>query len=198
MARKVFVETTDPRKMAYFGWQDKRTALWGVKQGYKKAADDLVEIALQRGDNATLDTYVFPILFLYRHSLEISLKLIYFTCHGKVPLGHELDDLWRKVLDEVIDAASSGTHAPGASANKSSPLRCRLSGIDIGELGEIFDELQNTDKNSDVWRYLVNDKQALFFTEGHQIDYVNMRETLTHVFDELDYIYEVISQDLTA
>jgi|GEM_PF-6375160 len=77
MVKKVFVETMIQTRMAYFGWQDKSTALWGLKEGYKNSADSLVDIALQKGDNETLDTYIFPVLFLYRHSLEISLKIIY-------------------------------------------------------------------------------------------------------------------------
>jgi len=61
------------------GWQDGGLALYGLKEGYKNSADNLVEIALtegSKGDIKTLDTYISPILFCYRHSLEISLKQI--------------------------------------------------------------------------------------------------------------------------
>ena len=107
MVKKVFIEGTNPNTTAYFGWQDKSTALLGLKEGYKNSADNLVDIALEKADNKTLDTYIFPILFLYRHSLEISLKLIYYGFFGKVPKGHELDKLWEKVYDDVIKEINS-------------------------------------------------------------------------------------------
>ena len=62
---------------AHFGWQDKDQALYGLREGYKNSADELVEIALDNGNNPKiLDTFIFPILFSYRHSLEISLNIL--------------------------------------------------------------------------------------------------------------------------
>src|SRR5258708_39733700 len=105
MSKKVFVTAADQASMAYFGWQEGSTALYGLKHGYKNAADNLVNFALEKGaegDIETLDTYIFPILFLYRHSLEISLKIIYYTLFDEVLEGHELNKLWDTVLEKVI------------------------------------------------------------------------------------------------
>jgi hypothetical protein len=107
MSKKVFIKGTNRNTMAYFGWQDKTKALWGLKEGYKNAADNLADVALEKADNKTLDTYIFPILFLYRHSLEISLKLIYYRFFGKVLMGHELDTLWKNVYNEIIKDINS-------------------------------------------------------------------------------------------
>ena len=72
---KIFVDSELMGQSAYFGWQDKDEALYGLREGYKNSADDLVEIAVNSGNNVkVLDTYIFPILFSYRHCLEISLK----------------------------------------------------------------------------------------------------------------------------
>lgn len=68
---KIFKDTGLMEQSAHFGWQSKDSALFGLREGYKNSADDLVEIAISDGnDIKTLDTYIFPILFSYRHSIE--------------------------------------------------------------------------------------------------------------------------------
>lgn len=60
---KIFKDTGIIEQSAHFGWQNKDTALYGLREGYKKSADDLVDIAISNGnDIKTLDTYIFPIL----------------------------------------------------------------------------------------------------------------------------------------
>lgn len=72
---KIFVDTGLMDQSAHFGWQDKNQALYGLREGYKNSADELVDIAVNCGGNPKiLDTYIFPILFSYRHCIEISLK----------------------------------------------------------------------------------------------------------------------------
>ena len=72
---KIFVDTGEMDQSAHFGWQNKDEALYGLREGYKNSADELVEIAVNSGGNPKiLDTFIFPILFSYRHCLEISLK----------------------------------------------------------------------------------------------------------------------------
>ena len=83
---KVFKDTGPMEQPAHFGWQDKDTALYGLREGYKNSADDLVDIAVSNGNNIkTLDTYIFPVLFSYRHALELSLKHIYLRARGRMP-----------------------------------------------------------------------------------------------------------------
>ena len=96
---KIFEDTGKMQQSAYFGWQDKNDALLGLREGYKNSADDLVDIALENGNsNKTLDTYIFPILFSYRHSIELSIKHIYMRAKGSLPKGgHDLLILWNKV-----------------------------------------------------------------------------------------------------
>ena len=84
---KVFKESGYMEQSAHFGWQDKDEALFGLREGYKESADRLLEIALENGNNIKiLDTFIFPIMFLYRHSIEISLKpnnASSLSCHPK-------------------------------------------------------------------------------------------------------------------
>lgn len=43
---KIFVDTGLMNQSAHFGWQDKDEALYGLREGYKNSADELVEIAI--------------------------------------------------------------------------------------------------------------------------------------------------------
>ena len=40
----------DVYKRQHFGWQNKDEALYGLREGYKNSADELVEIAVNSGD----------------------------------------------------------------------------------------------------------------------------------------------------
>ncbi|MEW6698676.1 MAG: hypothetical protein ACOY35_00010 [Bacillota bacterium] len=69
MQKKIFIGGENEYSRAYYGWQDGDLALFGLKEGYKNSADDLINVALvkgAKGDIKTLDTYIFPILFCYR------------------------------------------------------------------------------------------------------------------------------------
>ncbi|WP_083258703.1 hypothetical protein [Cellulosilyticum sp. I15G10I2] len=106
MKRKLFIAGKDLSNQAYFGWQDKNSALFGIRTGYKDAADKLVDKALeegQLGNIRVLDTYIFPICFLYRHSIEATLKDIYLRYCGKILKGnHDLVTLWDNLYREVV------------------------------------------------------------------------------------------------
>ena len=71
-----------------------------MTDGYKTAADLMVAAAGQ--DRLTRDTLVFPIIFNYRHFLEISLKYLLATYGPNVDIesnwrSHDLATLWGSV-----------------------------------------------------------------------------------------------------
>ena len=67
--------------------------------GYREAADIIVDRAQDFG----VDLVVYPVMFLYRHYLEISLKYIfivlrrYFEDSSDLPTHHKLNVLWNDV-----------------------------------------------------------------------------------------------------
>ena len=67
--------------------------------GYREAADSIVDQAQE----FSVDLLVYPVMFLYRHYLEISLKHIlivlrrYFEESSELPDHHRLDKLWDEV-----------------------------------------------------------------------------------------------------
>lgn len=73
---------------------------WGLYVlGYREAADSIVGNAEELG----VDLLVYPVMFLYRHFLEIGLKhdlTVLKRCFGeplKLPPHHRLDILWQEV-----------------------------------------------------------------------------------------------------
>lgn len=212
---KVFRDTGLMEQSAHFGWQNKDQALYGVREGYKNSADELVKIALENGNNPKiLDTFIFPILFSYRHSLEISLKHIYMRARGKMPKGgHNLLNLWDNVKKEIIDEMiCSEDFICQVKAYKENFIRYSLNGINLQEIRQMLQELQEAnqqkkeikdnirqvDQNAEVWRYLIRMDDSLYFSCGHSIDFQVLKESIDHIYEVLDFIYHIIDEYLTS
>lgn len=90
---------------------------WGeFETGYKRAADELVDRCIQ--DSSLLDVFAYPIFFLYRHYLELAIKLLFVWGMSEnvvtsIPNNeHNLERLWRTIkpiiakgihLSEIIE-----------------------------------------------------------------------------------------------
>lgn len=196
---KIFEQGTDYYRRAYFGWQDKHTALVGVKMGYMDSANDLVDIALNRDgetDIKTLDTYIFPIVFLYRNSIEVSIKAIYFRAYDELPPGgHNLIVLWDKLTENVLTRLDENilenlikgfNKEYDISDDKNRTLK-NIRGMFLE-----FDKLG--DKNADVFRYLMNKEGVLYFTKSEYVDYDNLKMSMNYLYDILDMLYNAIDE----
>lgn len=203
MSRKIFYDSGDKEKCAYFGWQDKEQCFYGLKKGYKNTADEIVKMALQKGlggDIKTLDTYIFPVVFSYRHCIEISLKEIYMRCFGRIPKGgHDLLILWDKVKDEVIDQIilSEETIAQ-VKQYKKDFVKWNLHEINLNEIREMIKELQGFDNKADVWRYLMSQDTSLYFSECNFVDYTVIKENINYLYEILDYFHFIVNEYLSS
>lgn len=74
---EVFSQNANCNYMALYGWQyrisGEALVQYGYIAGYKSAADYLVDIAVQNGQQ---DMLIFPIMFNYRQYIELVLKYI--------------------------------------------------------------------------------------------------------------------------
>ena len=212
---KIFKDTGLMEQSAHFGWQDKDQALYGLREGYKNSADELVEIALDNGNNPKiLDTFIFPILCSYRHSLEISLKHFYMRARGTMPKGgHSLLDLWDCVKKEIIDdMICSEDFINQVKMYKENFFKYSLNGINLQEIRKMLQELQEAnqkrdeiknnvrqvDQNAEVWRYLIRMDDSLFFTCGHSIDYTVLKDGINHIYEVLDFVYHIVDEYLSS
>jgi hypothetical protein len=212
---KIFCESGNMEQSAHFGWQSKELALYGLREGYKNSADDLVKLAIENGTPKTLDTYIFPILFSYRHSLEISLKHIHLRCFGRLPKGgHNLLALWDEVKKEVIDGFIKNESAiKEVKKYKENFVLYSLEGISLSKVRLLLKEIQEadqreferkkpsekqTDQNADVWRYLISTDNELYFKSGHSIDYPSLKEGVSYLYEVLDFLYHITDEYLSS
>lgn len=212
---KIFKDTGRMEQSAHFGWQDKDQALYGLREGYKTSADKLVEIVLENGNNLKiLDTFIFPIMFSYRHSVEIALKHIYQRAKGEIPVGgHNLLILWDNVKKDIIDGMiCSQSFIELVKSYKENFVSYSLDGIKFNKIRNMLKELQEAnqfqaeinpnikqvDQNAEVWRYLISTDDSLFFTYGHSIDYLELKGSMNYIYEVLDYIYTIVDEYLSS
>lgn len=212
---KIFNDTGKIKQSAYFGWQDKDSALYGLREGYKNSADELVNIVLKNENNIMIrDTYIFPVLFSYRHSIEISLKLIYLRATGKILSGgHNLLTLWDNIKKEIIDGMiCSEEFIEQVKDYKANFVSYSLDQKDMVKIRSLLKELQEAnqqdnevnknskqiDQNAEVWRYLINNDNILYFKKGHFVDYIELKMGIDFIYEKLDYIYHIIAEYLSS
>lgn len=203
MANYLFLTSTNSDDCATFGWQSPDQALWGVKEGFKNSADDLVKKALREGKKNNiriLDTYIFPIMYLYRQSLEISLKIIYHRCFSKIPDGgHNLSVIWNKIYqDIVIDHIQNETFIEKVKQYKQNFHKFSMDGIDFIKITQVFKEFQQFDGKGDVFRYMVDKNGKAYFNQNQYIEYKNLKTIMDEIYRELDFIYEVMDEYLSS
>ena len=212
---KIFKDTELMNQSAYFRWQDEDEALYGLREGYKNSADELVKIVVNSaGNTKILDKYIFPILFSYRHCLEISLKHIYMRAWSKIPGGgHNLLSLWDIVKIEIIDKMiNSKEFIETVKEYKENFIQYDLNGIECNKIRLMLKELQEANQkdieiepvkkqvnqNAEVWRYLMSADENLFFITGHSIDYLVLKDSIDYIYEVLDYIYHIIDEYLSS
>jgi hypothetical protein len=113
--------------------------LWAYETGYKLAGDVLSGYVLSTGGDQ--DVLVYPIMFLYRHYLELRLKqLVYEGTQllgnvSEYPHGHRLVELWsrcRPILAKVY------AHDDTA---------------DLDRAGKVIQEIDAYDGKGEAFRY---------------------------------------------
>lgn len=105
----LFVSGVDSENNVWLKWRGDEKWI-AYAEGYKKAADILVERVTAREAEAEQDFLGYPIGFLYRHYLELILKSLIVTgsqalrkAHGNL-LHHDIKRLWqeaRPILEQV-------------------------------------------------------------------------------------------------
>lgn len=134
-----------------------------MESGFKEAGDILVEKA--RGDNYYTSVFIYPILFCYRHSLELALKYI-INQYGRAAgirsntVEHDLVRLWPDCR-VVIEFYHPDNDDPALEAVEA----C------IAEFAKI-------DPGSDAFRYPTNAKGQSITINLPPIDLFQLRDTM--------------------
>lgn len=120
----------------------------GYAEGFRRAGQVLVDHLARHGNEQ--DFLVYPIVFTYRHALEIALKQVIsygrqlLDEQGDFPDTHNLRDLWntcRSILERVFPGDSD---LPDVSR----------------AITYLVNELQSVDPEGDAFRYPVSSKRG--------------------------------------
>ena len=152
MTKNLFVEKGFLGDISWYSYGDiiERLSLYMI--GYKEAADIVVKKALEMPTIGTKDSYLFPVVFLYRHYFELRLKYLYLS-------------LSEETNDEKSNAIKDINHSLKKAWYKAKPLlrkeiMNRGSKERVSELIktiELFvDEFHRFDSNSFTYRYPIN------------------------------------------
>jgi hypothetical protein len=139
-----------------------RSRLVVMGEGYMEAANILVDHAARSISEA--NTLAYPILFLYRHALELDLKYIietYGRGAGENPVldSHDLERLWQSV-QRIL--RHYGDHDESGAKN----------------VGRAIAEFSKLDPKSENFRYATNRKGAQIGTGVEHVSLTNLREVM--------------------
>ncbi|MCY8518550.1 hypothetical protein [Bacillus atrophaeus] len=165
--------------MAYIGVSNPIKHMDLIAEGYKLAADNLVENCLENPSMLkSKDSQIYPIIFLYRHYLELRLKQIHLVYNKKSDpkkLNHSLIENWEKakpVIEKVFNKEEKVDEVIQATEN-------------------YIKEFAEKDDNSYVFRYSFEKmkknqtKLKSYYTSELRIDLKHLKDRM----NELEVIF---------
>jgi len=198
---KLFVDSGDPAQSVNIGWQpDVYRCLIGMIKGYRESADIMIEYVQGLSNpTAKIDSFIYPILFSYRHCVELFLKLIYLRHNKTAPGGHSLTNLYKKVNNTAIASLIVSNAWDSQDAVQWDNLKRLTTEMQsAGCTKEESASRKNTDANqtdvkADVWRYMFKD-MILYFTHSHTFDYVLFAECFDRIFNKLEDVLRKVEE----
>ncbi len=159
------------------------TRLVLMAAGYREAADRLVDAVA--ADAVFQDTLVYPVIFLYRHFMELELKYVLMTYGRHFDKeadwkSHSLVDLWAKVRP-IIETAGGGINDGGANDAVEACVR----------------EMSTADPMSFSFRYPVEKGGRPMVLAFETVDLGNLCRTMTKIanyFDGLDGLLDHLTR----
>ncbi len=179
----IFKKTTDNDR-AWFDQFFPRKAVY--LEAYKMAADLLFReferkrIESQAGHALDVEHWlVFPIYFIYRHAIELSLKQM--SAARAADLGievesaitHDLFDLWKEIEDWARDICGASLAA------------------EADAFGHLVKEIQHVDPKGDAGRYAERTNRRPSFHGIQPLDLVNLRDTCTKMLNVLTWVWSL-------
>ena len=169
-------------------------------EGYKKAGDSLFYSSNVTGSGIKEYELVYPMIFSYRHYIELQLKEIILNARAfldiseKFPVGHNIEIMWGKCgellkkMDGILD--------PEFTASDK-----------YKEIQKAYDELEadlkmfwELDPDSKSFRYPVNEHGNPISIDFKDIDFNSLKETLNRIYGQLDTIsvgvYDILGKKL--
>lgn len=176
--QQLFIQGEDWHNNAMLGWTHFPWDIYAA--GYKDAADALVGALAER--KASLDSVVYPLVFLYRQGLELQLKLILPLARrlaGKEAVAdhqHGLMPLWNELRRHLQQ------------------LDPREDDKELAATEDFIRQLDTVDPGSFAFRYPRTKKGEVSLPELRHVNVRHLSEVMDSVFMLLGGIYSWLGE----
>lgn len=160
------------------GKRDLTTRRYIYEEGYKRGADLLLGATQYE---RTPDILLYPIVFLYRHYLELRLKSLLngtpseIGSESSVKVGHDLVQLWRDVKDSVLPL-----------------VRSECLPVYIDAVDSCIEEFVELDRGGDAFRYPEFKTGSRTLDNVDSINLSNLGEVMGKIANFLDCVDNAI------
>lgn len=152
---------------------------------FNLVANQLIDDTMSSRNNGKNDSWFFPIVFLYRHSLELLLKSIAFKYiidkNDKITFvkttGHNL----KRIFDVITSQAMENS--------------LDTSREEIRWLDDYLSDISDVDSQSDMFRYPFSNKMAAFFTKQ---THVNLRALKKNMNTAYSILYDILNNSIKS
>lgn len=150
--------------------------------GYKLAADKLA--ASINDQRAPADYICFPVLFLYRHSVELYLKALLldlgelFDDDEETPGQHDLIPLWQRFREGHLD------------------YDCTQESPWLDRTGDLIAELDSIDQKSFSFRYPVAKDGESLLVQGQSVSIAHFASVMQELWVVLDGAAALLDEHL--
>jgi len=157
---------------------------------FKEAAEIVLDKIEADVNKASNDIFVFPVMYLYRHGIEINLKSI-------IKVGVGLDFFRKEEVEEDLEwhnLAKLWNHAKKLLFQRwptSDPAPCKATEA-------VINELHQSDPNGQVFRYAADKNGKLHRYERlpDHISIAALKKTMDGVYNFLEATWSALEDDL--
>lgn len=177
-AQMLFVRGDDWQNNAMLGWAPYPMDIYAA--GYKDAADAILYALSER--RTSLDSVIYPLVFLYRQGLELQIKLILPLARqlanspAKEDHSHSLIPMWAELRTLL---------------NELSPHACDQ---EVPAMEQFLHQLAEIDPQSFAFRYPEDKKGQLSLPDLHHINVRHLSEVMDSMFMLLSGIHSELGE----
>lgn len=176
--------------ISYYGWsKNANMDFASYIKGYKYAAE--ATYGKFKNCNRAIeiqDTICYPLIFLYRHIVELYLKYAYIELKKRDNIeiqyffskcGHELSKIWSNIKSDIIELAR----------------RIRFK-IDTEAIEHYIKVIEQEDNLSFNYRYPITKNVEIIHKESKYLDVTNLHDKMNLLFNYFDYLISNLSGQL--
>lgn len=193
---RAFINTSDPGNVVFNFNRNPITELTAFALGYREAADRL---AMEFSRSARRPDYAgYPILYLFRHSLELYLKAIVYRSAGLMGLmGKERPDVPRLFNSHKL----SRLIPPVRAVFKAMEWNFEYEGSEFAsfdEFEQFISTIDSIDADSYAFRYPVNRKRQAILPHHYVINVISFAEIMDSLLGYLEGAAYLIEENFQA